>query len=290
MSKWNNAVKTSFSNSGKRVEFSGTEIHFSSDSKKINIRLGSDHQPPPQHLIGSHENLRNGNTFHESTPKKGILKNKIATPDKYYLGQLDEVDSHEIRRKKITHQNQNHVERAPETQLTFDTFNGTSTSSPQSIIESSTLSRSNQRSPAGKANLTSYKLIIDMLHDEKTTSHQHQQQQTMRNDDFLINHKKSDFAQYNRDKIFRPIAKPRKIYPLDAPKINFSTSPTTTTTSIKSRKFIEDDEMMMRPSMHISNGGNDGMKLSGRRFDLARDEKVLNDLINAADEILNQNL
>lgn len=281
MSKWNNVVKTSFSNSGKRVEFSGTEIHFSSDSKKINIRLGSDHQPPPQHLIGSHENLRNGNTFHESTPKKGILKNKIATPDKYYLGQLDEVDSHEVRRKKITHQN--HVERAPETQLTFDMFNGKSTS-PQSIESSSMPSRTNQRSPAGKANLTSYKLIIDMLsHDEKTSSHQ-QQQQVMRNDDFLTNHKKSDFAQYSRDKIFRPIAKPRKIYPLDAPKMNSLTS---STESLKLHKFTDDD---MMKSSHVSNGGNDKIKFSGRRFDLARDEKVLNDLINAADEILNQNI
>lgn len=298
MSKYN-AVKTQLSNSGKRVEFSGTEIHFSSDSKKINIRLGSDHQPPPQHVIGtsSHEKiLRNGttSTTHEVTPKKGILKNRITTPDKYYLGQLDEIvdDGRPplvTRRKKITHQNHHHhhVERtSPETE--FDTFNGKSTTplAQSNTIDSSSVSRSNQRSPAGKANLTSYKLIIDMLGHEDKSAH------SPRNDDFdLLSHKKSDFAQFHREKIFRPIAKPRKIYPTDTPRMNSLTSSPQTMSSIKSHKFSGDDHLIKTSTTsHMGNGYSNSMKLSSGRFDLARDEKVLSDLINAADEIINQNM
>lgn len=230
MSKWNNASKTSFSNSTKKVEFSGTEIHFSPNSQRISIRLGEEEANPP-FVINSSNGSTNFKDQEFRQPKRGILKNKILKPNKYYLGE----HQHTI----------NNGEQKDHSKIRFD-------------LPKTELDRDNQHSP--KANLTSFKLIMDIIGSDKNNS-----SKTTEEDDRKFNFP----VNKSIDKI-RPIAKPRKIFSTSnsVPKMNFT-----------SHSLNNNHQGTSKTTEHK-------FKLYERNYDLARDEKVLNELINAADELI----
>lgn len=249
MSKWNNAsTKTSFPNSSKRVEFSGTEIHFSPDSQRISIKLGNENSTPPYVINSSHSNIKSNDQLSQpQQPKRGILKNRMTKPDKYYLGLNDT--------KKLYNDE-------PNSKIKFDLPNELETSN-----KFANNNKNDNYSVTGKTNLTSYKLIIDMFNSGKNNEIHPSSSTSMESN------KKLDIIEMSHktiDKI-RPIAKPRKIFPsINTPNSNYMSS--------------------------ISNGNQHGYqgnyktesktKFFETTFDLARDEKVLNDLINAADELI----
>jgi hypothetical protein len=237
MSKWNNESKPTFSNSSKRVEFSGTEIHFSPDSQKISIRLGDDNLIPSYVVNSNSSNSK-------SQPKRGILKNRLTKPDTYYLGQIKEES------KKL------YDEKPNSSSVEFDL-------PKKDMGAKDNRSKSNtEYSISGKTNLTSYKLIIDMFGAEKNKQSQSSS----------LDHRKVDTTSLTKtiDKNSRPIAKPRKIFPtLCASEFKF-TSPLSNGNQ----------------HSHDENFKTSNSNIFERNFDLARDERVLNELITAADEII----
>lgn len=253
MSKWNNTTKTSFSNPSKRVEFSGTEIHFSPDSQRISIKLGNENSTPPYVINSSHSNSKSSHEISQQ-PKRGILKNRMTKPDKYYLGLNDT--------KKLYNDE-------PNSKIKFDLPNELETTNKF------TTSKNDDYSVTGKTNLTSYKLIIDMFNSGGKSIESQSSASSSSSTKMIDSNKKFDLSSMSHhhktiDKI-RPVAKPRKIFPSINTNTNYMSS-------------------ISNGNQHGNHQGNhkieNNTKFFEKSFDLARDEKVLNELINAADELI----